>query len=487
MNLTEEKFDKNEFKLLNKNMNFVPNPGKYNKKIFEDDMEKYFRRLALRAYFKSDQKFKYEGITSNSNSTWMPKTIHHSVKTYIQAVKNDIEDHVPTANRNNRSNLSQGEQTALANLKKRDDILISKADKGGAVVIQDVGAYITEAERQLNDTTYYERQDEDLTEKHMAEINATIDRFGEEKLIPEKTAKALKTTDPKTPRFYMLPKVHKPGVPGRPIISAIGSPTSKIAEYVDYHLQPLASELPSFIKDTGAFLRKINSLDNTPEGAILVTMDVSSLYTNIPHREGINAAAQALEGRATPSISTRVIIKFLSLVLFLNNFLFNDRHFLQKKGCAMGAKCSGSYADIFMGKFERERIYPKINYKHQCYVRFKDDIFLIWTAGEEALKQFIQEINQCHDSIKFEVKYSRTKINFLDVLIHLSKEGIITTILYKKPTNRNGYLHHSSYHPIEQIRNIPFGQYLRAKKICSNSNEAKKSMHEIASKLNNRG
>ena len=153
----------------------------------------------------------------------MPKTIHHSVKMYIQAVKNDIEDHVPTANRNNRSNLSQGEQTALANLKKRDDILISKADKGGTVVIQDVGAYITEAERQLNDTTYYERQDEDLTEKHTAEINATIDRFGEEKLIPEKTAKALKTTNPKTPRFYMLPKVHKPGVPGRPIISAIDS------------------------------------------------------------------------------------------------------------------------------------------------------------------------------------------------------------------------------------------------------------------------
>ena len=129
------------------------------------------------------------------------------------------------------------------------------------------------------------------------------------------------------------------------------------------------------------------------------------------------------------------------------------------------------------------KTHPHVRKNIYIYIFF----FLIWTAGEEALKQFIQEINQCHDSIKFEVKYSRTKINFLDVLIHLSKEGVITTSLYKKPTDRNGYLHHSSYHPIEQIRNIPFGQYLRAKKICSNSNEAKKSMHEIASKLNNRG
>ena len=114
-------------------------------------------------------------------------------------MKNDIEAHVPTANQHNRQNLSQGEKTALANLKERDDILISKADKGGAVVIQDVGAYIAEAERQLGNTTFYEQQPRDLTEEHTTEINNTIDRFEKEKLIPEKAAKALKTTNPKTP------------------------------------------------------------------------------------------------------------------------------------------------------------------------------------------------------------------------------------------------------------------------------------------------
>ena len=63
----------------------------------------------------------------------------------------------------------------------------------------------------------------------------------------------------------MLPKIHKPGNPGRPIISAIDNPTSTIAEYVDHHLQPIAEELPSYIKDTGAFLRKINSMP-PPQG-----------------------------------------------------------------------------------------------------------------------------------------------------------------------------------------------------------------------------
>ena len=155
----------------------------------------------------------------------------------------------------------------------------------------------------------------------------------------------------------MLPKIHKENNPGRPIISAINNPTSTIAQFVDHHLQPIAEELPSYIKDTGAFLRRINSIKFVPRNSILVTMDVSSLYTNIPHREGINATAQALQNRGSPSIPTRVIIKFLSLILHLNNFIFNDQHYLQKKGCAMGSKCSGSYADIFMGAFERQHIY----------------------------------------------------------------------------------------------------------------------------------
>ena len=114
-------------------------------------------------------------------------------------------------------------------------------------------------------------------------------------------------------------------------------------------------------------------------------MDVSALYTSIPHREGINAVAQALESRKNPTIITRVIIKFLTLILYLNNFSFNGENYLQKKGCAMGAKCSGSYSDLFMGCFESCFIYPKINNKHLLYSRFKDEIFMIWTDGEASV------------------------------------------------------------------------------------------------------
>ena len=92
INLTQKKIHKDDFSLLNKNMNFVPNPGKPNKKIFNEDLEKYFRRIILKAHFKDSPKFEYEGFKSNSNSTWIPKNIHHSVMTYMETVKNELQE-----------------------------------------------------------------------------------------------------------------------------------------------------------------------------------------------------------------------------------------------------------------------------------------------------------------------------------------------------------------------------------------------------------
>ena len=72
-------------------------------------------------------------------------------------------------------------------------------------------------------------------------------------------------------------------------------------------------------------------------------MDVRSLYSNIPHKEGIKAVETTLKHKNKP---TMVIITFLKIILTLNNFIFNC-----KKGCAMGTKCVPTYTNIFMGMF----------------------------------------------------------------------------------------------------------------------------------------
>ena len=69
--------------------------------------------------------------------------------------------------------------------------------------------------------------------------------FAKDKLLPQHIAKSLAIDNPKTARFYLLPKVHKINNPGRPITNATNSPTSSIAEFVDFQLQPIVQKLKS--------------------------------------------------------------------------------------------------------------------------------------------------------------------------------------------------------------------------------------------------
>ena len=252
-------------------------------------------------------------------------------------------------------------------------------------VIVNVEDYLAEAKRQLDNTNFYTKLDMNPAATHADIVNNTIHNFVKEKLLPEHIAKALMVDNPKTARFYLLPKIHKINNPGRPITNAINSPTSSIAEFVDYQLEPMVHNLKSYIEDTTDFLTKLETIKKVPEGAILVTMDVTSLYTNIPHNEGINAATLACEENDSIPTSTRVITKFLSLILNLNNFTFADENILQIKGCSMGSKCWCSYANVFMRKFVKDHIYPLISNKCLCYFRFVDGIFMIWTASVKEL------------------------------------------------------------------------------------------------------
>ena len=134
-------------------------------------------------------------------------------------------------------------------------------------------------------------------------------------------------------------------------------------------------------------------------------MDIKSLYTNIPNQEGIQAVKSVLE-KSNKSSLMSVVTSFLGLILALNNFQFNDKNYLQINGASMGTKCSPTYANIFMSEFEKLFIYPKIKHKSQLYLRYIDDIFLLWTATEVELKVFIEEINEVHPQIKFDINYS---------------------------------------------------------------------------------
>ena len=229
----------------------------------------------------------------------------------------------------------------------------------------------------LNGPQFYRQEDNNLTSYHNQKVKEKV----EEMLQAEKTTEYLVIQQPGTAKFYLLPKIHKNKIrpPGRPIVSVNDCPTERIWQLVDKFIQPLVTTLPSFIRDSSHFLQQIKDL-KLPRHAILATLDVTSLYTNIPNDDGIKAVHSALAKHRNPlenSTNNNSIIQLLKLVLTCNNFEFDNNHFLQVGGNALGRKLAPSYANVFMGDFEGRHVYN--NYpKPLIWKRFTDDIFLVW-------------------------------------------------------------------------------------------------------------
>ncbi|XP_061186995.1 uncharacterized protein LOC133195147 [Saccostrea echinata] len=204
-------------------------------------------------------------------------------------------------------NLSKEERSALQSLKNRDDIVIKKADKGSTVVVLDKEMYMSEANRQLSDERFYKKLDSDPTKEFSTAITKTLDEIYTKNM---------------------------PGMTGRPIVSAIGHPTKKISEYIDLHLHPHVENLPSYLKDTTDYINKTPST-GLPDHTLLVTMDFTSLYTNIPHNEGIEACREVWDSRSIQIPSTESLAKLLEYVLKYDNFMFNGEHLLQVNDTTM--------------------------------------------------------------------------------------------------------------------------------------------------------
>ena len=181
-----------------------------------------------------------------------------------------------------------------------------------------------------------------------------------DKLIDKKNKQTNKQyllhKDPIPGRFYILPKIHKVNNPGRPIVSSNNHPTERISQFFDFHLKPLVCTIQSYVKDTTDFRNKLTAIDNLPDNALPVSLDVTSLYTNIPHNEGIDACRFILQKRTNKHIPTETICDLIRIILTMNNFTFNSKHYLQKHGTAMGTRIAPSYANLFLGKFERDAL-----------------------------------------------------------------------------------------------------------------------------------
>ena len=303
--------------------------------------------------------------------------------------------------------------------------------------------------------------------------------------LPE-IAEHLKNPLPRTSKFYLLPKIHNVDNLGRPIVSACNCPTERIAEYLDEVLRPIVESLPTYVRDSAHTLRILQDLHLPDDDLLLFTMDVKSLYTSIPHDEGIRALRAFLDRRTHKCPSSDTLCRLAELVLTLNCFEFNGDHYLQLKGVKMGSRLGPVYACIFIGFIEQQFLNTYQGTKPIVFLRYIDDIFGIAPGNPDDLLPFMNFVNTFHPALDFTWEISTTSVVFLDINISLVEGSLVTSVHYK-PTDSHSYLNFSSSHPERCKKAIPYSQMLRLRRLCSDDADFNDQATQMATFFKNRG
>lgn len=495
VNLSSHTLSVGELSLLSKGLTFVPSPSHLPRHLIVAGARRFVRSVKLEHYFRFRSGETPTDFVPKSSfcppKAFMPPNIQNFCREVDHLCKNIPQHAVP-------DNLSSEERLALHTLRNNSSLLIRKADKGASTVLMDRTDYIREAESQLHNPRFYVPCDgNDPTTKVLLsrELNSLLDRNF---ITPRQFKFFCNSTKSSVNRvFYTLPKIHKPRrswlesriPPGRPIVSDTSSMTYQIAKYISKQLETLGTKHRSYIRDTYHFLDLLGA-QSFPPHAALVTMDVQSLYTNIDTDKGIAAVAETMSLFPDPSRPDSEILNLLRICLTHNTFFFNSNCYRQVNGCAMGHPYAVHYANIYMSLLET-RALNSCHLQPAFYARFIDDIILIWLHGYEAFLDFFGIFNSTDPSIKFTYDYNSNSIAFLDVRIYkgprFSRNGILDTRLYFKPTDTHQLLHKSSFHPKHTFDSIVKSQVLRFFRICNNTFDFNSACQTLFSVLKSRG
>ncbi|GJQ69429.1 hypothetical protein Trydic_g6544 [Trypoxylus dichotomus] len=160
-----------------------------------------------------------------------------------------------------------------------------------------------------------------------------------------------------------------------------------------------------------------HSIDILRQQHVLVSFDVTSLFTQVPIKE------------------------------------INGQRYRQTKGTPKGSPLLHIIANIFMKDFET-RALNTTKYKPKLWLRYVDNTFMIWTHGGDKLHDFLSHLNRIHPKIKFTMEIeNQNQLPFLDVLEIKKQDGTLGHTI-GMPTNTNRYLNAQSYHHPAQLQGV---------------------------------
>ena len=357
---------------------------------------------------------------------------------------------------------------ALTKLKQNPDLVLLRPDKGSGVVVMDTADYHRRFDPILSDPTKFkiDSHQEDGSTKATKSIAKLLNDLKQNNVITPDQHKRLLPQATVPPRMYGLPKTHKDGVPVRPIVSMTGSAYERVSKWLATLLKPIEKAFTTrCVDDSFTFVDQLSTL--AAPNSVLVSFDVSSLFTNVPVSETIDIIID--EVKRAPGLCPIPPDSLRSLLLFCTHnvqFLFNGTYYRQIDGVAMGSALGPLFANIFMGHIER-LLSPEIDSTCLFYTRYVDDTFAIVNDHNESSK-LLSIFNSIHPNLHFTTELeSDCSLSFLDVLIHRRSDGSFSFSIFRKKTWTGVYLNFHSFVPMSYKRALVRSLFTRVVRLCS--------------------
>ncbi|XP_044764459.1 uncharacterized protein LOC123321021 [Coccinella septempunctata] len=367
-------------------------------------------------------------------------------------VTNVITNHLQQSKSTGLPYITRLENSTKRFLREHPDIIVTQSDKGGVTVLMEKEKYINLANQQLGDQEYYQQISKDPTSTIEQKLNKKVSELKQKNYITPEEAKELMTYDGLCPKYYGLVKIHKPELSLRPIISSIGSPTTRISQFLKYILYRAYNfNNTYYIKDSFDFTQSINNF-KVPPGYRIVSLDVVSLFTNITietTKKAIEYNWQRIEQQC--QIPKKEFMELIELVFSSIYFAFDGKFYRQCIGTPMGSKLSQIIADYVIDELLDECI-PQLTFIIPFCKKYVDDLILMIPEGKQ--DEILNVFNSFHPKIQFTIEEeSNNCVPFLDTKV-IREDETIKTDWHRKTTASGRYIHYTSYHPMKMKINL---------------------------------
>ncbi len=259
----------------------------------------------------------------------------------------------------------------------------------------------------------------------------------------------------KVPRMYGSPKIHKDGVPLRPIVNYTQTIAYRLSRDLADILKPLMGKTIHHTENSQELVKEMKK-EKLEEDEMFVSYDVVSLFTKTPIRQSLEVIQLRLTNDKTlkkrMKLSVDDIMRLLKFALEPTYFRFGGEFYQQQIGVAMGSPVSPIVVNLYMEELEQQIIASALAeckpISWKCYV---DDILCIVKKGQaESLQNHMNTVDKT-GSIKFtrEEEVDRS-MPFLDAKFTARADGSIASVVYRKKTHTDQYLNFAFHHPKHQ-------------------------------------